>query len=75
MIKTFQIGQCFIAVNIGLKVLKVKAIAPVNENKMIVVKVFHQYNAGEHVSAEVETYDRLDKIAGQEALEWGMADA
>jgi len=75
MIKTFQIGQCFIAINIGLKVLKVKAIAPVNENKMIVVKVFNQYNAGEHVSAEVETYDRLDEVASKEALEWGMVDA
>lgn len=75
MQKTLQIGQAFVTVNVGLRVLNIKVIAPLNDKKMVIAKLYNEYNAPDEFNIDVLTYDRDDAVEARAALEWGTGDA
>ena len=71
MVKTFQIGDAFVMVNIGLLTFRAKFIAPISDKKMFVVTLFHQNNVPDQATIAINTYDKNNAVDSKAALLWG----
>jgi len=71
MIKTFQIGEAFVMVNIGFLTFRAKFIAPLSDTKMLAITLFHQNNAPDKVAIDMNTYDKNNAVDAKAALLWG----
>jgi hypothetical protein len=71
MVKTFQIGDAFVMVNIGLLTFRAKFIAPISDKKMLAITLFHQNNAPNQVAIDMNTYEKNNAVDAKAALLWG----